>query len=205
MILKRTANFGVTGFKRRILVLRKLMAYFLILAQDAIFVVAYGLKIKAMIFHRSFLEVKKISLQQPQTGWQFDALIGNVKLLKVQWKIVVSEPKLIFFCILTFSTFKAKYCCPALEELDNTIKRPDIALQKSIENLVVTITNAKELKYRRRFKERIIRYLKSLKNELLVDFWNKAKDCSAEFSDSKRYIEVKWGVKGDLISARNNI
>ena len=97
MILKRTANFGVTGLKRRILVLRKLMAYFLILAQDAIFVVAYGLKIKAMIFHRSFLEVKKISLQQPQTGWQFDALIGNVKLLKVQWKIVVSDPKLVFF------------------------------------------------------------------------------------------------------------
>ncbi|CAG5104870.1 Oidioi.mRNA.OKI2018_I69.chr1.g1622.t1.cds [Oikopleura dioica] len=85
-------------------------------------------------------------------------------------------------------TFEAKYCCPALEELDSSIVRPDIKLHDSIKKLVDTITNAPEIK-RGRFKNRMTQKLKTIKDVLLVDFWNRAKDCFAEFSAPKNLLE----------------
>merc|ERR1712176_203784 len=93
--------------------------------------------------------------------------------------------------------FEAKYCCPALEELDSSIVRPDMKLQESIEKLVLSIENAEELKNRRAFKKRSIRKMKALKRKLLIDFWNKARLCFAEFSAPKNLV-VSRSTKDDF-------
>ena len=85
-----------------------------------------------------------------------------------------------------FWLYLAKYCCPALDELDPSVERPDKILQKTIDDLVQVITDATELKSNRGFQQRMIKFLHKNQKELLIDFWNKAKECYNAFTGSKR-------------------
>lgn len=84
------------------------------------------------------------------------------------------------------SLIKAQYCCPALEELDNSIRRPDKALKEIVDDLILIVSEAREFKVKTNFKERIIRFFRSAQKQMLIDFWNKARECYEEFFNVKR-------------------
>ena len=68
-------------------------------------------------------------------------------------------------------------------------------LEEAIQNLIRVLSDAKELKLKKKFKDRIIRYFSSLKNILLIDFWNKSEHCSEKATNPRRLIKLRYFFK----------